>query len=313
MTKVFISDLLEKWDFEYLTPGLDPSKSEITIPEINRPALPLTGFFDHFDHNRIQIMGNVECYYLEQFDEEEQLRRYEGIFKAAGVGMPAIIYCRGHHPSEKVCHLFEERGVPILAINRGTGEFSSELIVWLKRKLAPMVRVHGVLVDVFGIGVMITGDSGIGKSEAALELVKRGHRLVADDAVNIRKMSDDRLTGSAPAMIKNLIELRGIGIIDVKMLYGIGAVSDFCDIDLVIHLEEWDKTKEYERFGSGVKYSEYLGNKLVRYDLPLRPGRNLAIIVETAAMNFRTRKMGYNAGEDLIARVGEQMKIQEKD
>ena len=194
---------------------------------------------------------------------------------------------------------------------RKTGEFSSELILWLKKRLAPTIRTHGVLVDVFGIGVMITGDSGIGKSEAALELVKRGHRLVADDAVDIRKISDERLVGSSPAMIKDLLELRGIGIIDVKMMYGIGAVSDSADIDMVIHLEEWDKSKEYERFGSATKTIEFLGNRVERYDMPLRPGRNLAIIVETAAMNHRMKKMGYDAGGDLIDRISAQFEKNE--
>ncbi len=312
MEKVYLKDFIKRWDLEYLTPALDPSEFEITVPEVNRPALQIAGFYEHFDHTRVQIMGNGEYFYLEQFSEQEILARYEALFQAAPDGMPVIVFCRGLRPSEEVCRLAEDYRIPIVMTQRATGEFSSEIILWLKRRLAPVIRTHGVLVDVFGIGVMITGDSGIGKSEAALELVKRGHRLVSDDAVDIRKISDERLVGSAPKMIKDLIELRGIGIIDVKMMYGIGAVADSCDIDMVIHLEEWDKNKEYERFGSGTKWIEFLGNRVERYDMPLRPGRNLAIIVETAAMNHRMKKMGYDAGGDLIDRISRQFGTEEK-
>ena len=311
MEKVTLKDFIKRWDLEYLTPGLDPLEFEITVPEVNRPALQLAGFYEYFDHTRVQIMGNGEYYYLAQFTEQAVLERYEGLFRAAKGNMPVIVFCRGLRPADEVCRLAEQYRIPLVMTGRKTGEFSSELILWLKKRLAPTIRTHGVLVDVFGIGVMITGDSGIGKSEAALELVKRGHRLVADDAVDIRKISDERLVGSSPAMIKDLLELRGIGIIDVKMMYGIGAVSDSADIDLVIHLEEWDKSKEYERFGSATKTIEFLGNRVERYDMPLRPGRNLAIIVETAAMNHRMMKMGYDAGGDLIDRISAQFEKNE--
>ena len=311
MEKVTLKDFIKRWDLEYLTPGLDPLEFEITVPEVNRPALQLAGFYEYFDHTRVQIMGNGEYYYLAQFTEQAVLERYEGLFRAAKGSMPVIVFCRGLRPADEVCRLAEQYRIPLVMTGRKTGEFSSELILWLKKRLAPTIRTHGVLVDVFGIGVMITGDSGIGKSEAALELVKRGHRLVADDAVDIRKISDERLVGSSPAMIKDLLELRGIGIIDVKMMYGIGAVSDSADIDMVIHLEEWDKSKEYERFGSATKTIEFLGNRVERYDMPLRPGRNLAIIVETAAMNHRMKKMGYDAGGDLIDRISAQFEKNE--
>ncbi len=308
MDGISLKEFIKRWDLDYLTPGLDPEQFEIRVPEINRPALQLAGFYEYFDRKRVQIIGNGEFYYLEQFSPEEVLSRYERLFQMAPEGMPVIAFCRNLRPAEAVCRLAEKYRVPMVVTGRETGEFSSELVLWLKKQLAPMMRTHGVLVDVFGIGVMITGDSGIGKSEAAMELVRRGHRLVSDDAVDIRKISDERLVGSAPEMIKNLIELRGIGIIDVKMMFGIGAIADQADIDMVIHLEEWDKTKEYERFGSATKWIEFLGNRVERYDMQLRPGRNLAIIVETAAMNHRMKKMGYDAGGALIDRVSRQLR-----
>ena len=188
---------------------------------------------------------------------------------------------------------------------KATSAFSAEIIRWLNVQLAPCISIHGVLVDVFGEGVLITGESGIGKSEAALELVKRGHRLVTDDAVEIRKVSDETLVGSAPSVTRHFIELRGIGIIDVKTLYGVSAVKDTQNIDLVIHLEDWDKEREYDRLGLEEEYIEYLGNKVVCHNIPIRPGRNLAVICESAAINHRQKKMGYNAAQELYRRVQE--------
>lgn len=200
-----------------------------------------------------------------------------------------------------------EHKVPLLMSKKSTSSFMAEIIRWLNVKLAPCISVHGVLVDVFGEGVLITGESGIGKSEAALELIKRGHRLVTDDAVEIRKVSDETLIGSAPDITKHFIELRGIGIVDVKTLFGVSSVKDTQSIDLVIRLEDWDKEKEYDRLGLEEEYTEYLGNKVVCHNIPIRPGRNLAIICESAAINHRQKKMGYNAAQELYRRVQESL------
>ena len=197
----------------------------------------------------------------------------------------------------------QEEKVPVLMTKKSTSAMMAEIIRWLNVKLAPCISIHGVLVDVYGEGVLITGESGIGKSEAALELIKRGHRLVSDDVVELRKVSDETLIGSAPDITKHFIELRGIGIIDVKTLFGVSSVRDTKNIDLVIKLEEWDKDKEYDRLGLEEEYTEYLGNKVVCHRIPIRPGRNLAVICESAAVNHRQKKMGYNAAQELYNRV----------
>ena len=294
-----VKDIVEKWSLTNLTPELDLTQTEIMNAEVNRPALQLAGFYDHFDSERIQMIGNVEYVYAKKMDPETQKERYRKLFS---YHFPCLIYCRNLQPSETVRELAVENGVPLLLTERSTMEFMSEVMRWLKVRFAPTVRVHGVLVEVFGIGVLITGESGIGKSETALELVKRGHRLIADDAVDIRRVSEETLVGSAPAMIKHFIELRGIGIIDVQHLYGVGSVKDSTSIEMVIKLEEWVKGKQYDRLGLDDKYIEYLGNKVACYELPVRPGRNLAMIVEAAAMNHRQKKSGYNAARALYER-----------
>ena len=200
-----------------------------------------------------------------------------------------------------------EKGIPVFSTPRKTSSFMAEMIRWLNVELAPQISIHGVLVDVYGVGVLIMGESGIGKSEAALELIKRGHRLVTDDVVEISKVSDDTLVGTAPDITRHLIELRGIGIIDVKMLFGVQSVRQTQTIDLVITLEDWNKDKEYDRLGLEEEYTEFLGNKVVCHSIPIRPGRNLAIIVESAAANFRQKKMGYNAAQELYRRVQENL------
>ncbi len=213
------------------------------------------------------------------------------------------MFSRDLRPDELFMEIAMKNRVPVLSTKMSTSSFMAETIRWLNVKLAPCISVHGVLVDVYGEGVLLTGESGIGKSEAALELIKRGHRLVTDDVVEIRKVSEETLIGSAPDITKHFIELRGIGIVDVKALFGVSSVKDTQSIDLVIRLEEWDKDKEYDRLGLEEKFTEYLGKKVVCHDIPIRPGRNLAIICESAAINHRQKKMGYNAAQELYARV----------
>jgi HPr kinase/phosphorylase len=228
--------------------------------------------------------------------------KYERLISSS---IPCVIFSSMTHPTQEMIDVAVKYNVPTFGSERTTSALMAEIIRWLGVQLAPCISIHGVLVDVFGEGVLITGESGIGKSEAALELIKRGHRLVSDDVVEIRKVSDATLVGSAPDITRHFIELRGIGIIDVKTLYGVECVKNTGAIDLVIKLEEWSRDKEYDRLGLTEEYTEYLGNKVVCHSLPIRPGRNLAIIVETAAVNHRQKKMGYNAAEELYRRVQE--------
>ena len=217
--------------------------------------------------------------------------------------IPCLIFCRSQQPDQDLLELALKYEIPLLSSDASTSSFMAEIIRWLKVQLAPTISIHGVLVDVFGEGVLIMGESGIGKSEAALELIKRGHRLVTDDVVEIKKVSDETLIGTAPDITRHFIELRGIGIIDVKSLFGVESIKETQGIDMVIKLEEWDKDKEYDRLGLEETYTEILGNRVVSHNIPIRPGRNLAVIVETAAVNWRQRKMGYNAAQELYNRV----------
>ena len=297
---VTIKELINELNLKNYTPEIDAESIIIKHPEINRPALQLAGFFDHFDSERVQVLGNVENAYIETIDEETKKKTYD---KLLSYKVPCVLYARGIKPDEDMLSYCLHYGVPCLGTERSTTYLTAELIRWMNVKLAPVISIHGVLVDVYGEGVLITGDSGIGKSEAALELVKRGHRLVSDDVVEIRKVSQQTLVGTAPDITKHFIELRGIGIIDVKALFGVLSVKDTQSIDLVIQLEDWVQNKDYDRLGLEDNYIEYLGNKVVCHVLPVRPGRNLAIIVETAAVNHRQKMMGYNAAQELYNRV----------
>ncbi len=286
MASVSLNRLIEKMKLENLTPELDLDKKKLIQPDINRPALQLAGYFEHFDASRLQIVGFVEYTYLEGLEETRKQEVYNQLFSYE---IPAIVFCRELRPDPLFMQGALEHDIPILSTKKSTSSFMAESIRWLNVKLAPCISVHGVLVDVYGEGVLITGESGIGKSEAALELVKRGHRLVTDDVVELRKVSDDTLIGSAPDITKHFIELRGIGIVDIKAMFGASSVRETQSIDLVIRLEE--------------NYTEYLGNKIVCHNIPIRPGRNLAVICETAAVNHRQKKMGYNAAQELYTRV----------
>ena len=300
MAAVKLADIIEHENLENLTPEIDIKKIKVTQPDINRPALQMAGYFEHFEATRLQIIGFVEYSYMESLTETRQEIIYERLLDNP---IPGVIFCRELKPNDLFRKIAVKHGVPLLMTKKATSAFTAEIIRWLNVKLAPMISVHGVLVDVYGEGVLITGESGIGKSDAALELIKRGHRLVTDDVVEIRKVSDETLIGTAPDITKHFIELRGIGIVDVKTLFGVSSVKDSQSIDLVIRLEDWDKDKEYDRLGLEEDYIEYLGNRIVCHNIPIRPGRNLAIICESAAVNHRQKKMGYNAAQELYARV----------
>jgi len=305
MYTVELIRLIEKMNLENCTPDIDIKKIKITQPEINRPALQLAGFFNHFDAERVQIIGHVEMAYLQQMDEEQRLNV---LSRLMDFHVPCIVFSRNMEVSDKLIKLATEKGVPILRTSKTTSAIMAEIIRWLNVELAPRITIHGGLVDVYGEGILIMGESGIGKSEAALELIKRGHRLVADDAVEIKKVSDDTLIGSAPDITRHFIELRGIGIIDVKTLFGVESVKNTQAIDLVIKLEEWSKDKSYDRLGLEESYIEFLGNKVPCHSIPIRPGRNLAIICEAAAVNYRQKKMGYNAAQEFFNRVSNNLK-----
>lgn len=300
MASVKLTEIIEKMDLKNFTPDIDLENKKVTQTDVNRPALQLSGFFDYFDSTRIQVIGFVETTYMEGMEEEQRVKRLDQLLSH---DIPCIVFARDYEPDEVFIELARKNDTPLLGTTRATSSFMAELIRWLNVKLAPVISVHGVLVDVFGEGLLITGESGIGKSEAALELIKRGHRLVSDDAVEIRKVSDETLVGSAPDITKHFIELRGIGIVDVKTLFGVSSVKETIEINLVIKLEDWDKEKTYDRLGLEEEYTEYLGNKVVCQNIPIRPGRNLAIICESAAVNHRQKTMGYNAAQELYNRV----------
>ncbi len=300
MYTVELVGLIEKMNLENCTPEIDIKGIRISQPDVNRPALQLAGFYDHFDSERVQVIGHVEQAYMQQLSRQEQLNI---ISRLMDYKVPCIVFCRNMEIPEEIIKLAIEKEVPLLRTSKTTSSFMAEVIRWLNVELAPRITIHGVLVDVYGEGILIMGESGIGKSEAALELIKRGHRLVADDVVEIKKVSDDTLIGTSPDITRHFIELRGIGIIDVKTLFGVESVKNTQGIDLVIKLEEWNRDKQYDRLGLEETYIEFLGNKIVCHSIPIRPGRNLAIICESAAVNYRQKKMGYNAAQELYNRV----------
>lgn len=311
MYSITLTKFIEKLNLVNHLPEINTDEILITDPDINRPAVQLSGFFEHFDANRIQICGNVEhAYITSMHDANENIKIFDKLFQHK---IPCLVFCRGLQPQDFVIEAGRKCGVPVLTSEATTSSFVHETVRWLHVELAPRISIHAVLVDVYGVGVLIMGESGIGKSEAALELIKRGHRLVSDDVVEIKKVSDDTLVGTAPEMTRHFIELRGIGIIDVKALFGAECVKMTQSIDLVINLEEWNKNNNYDRMGLESQYTEFLGNKVVSHNIPIRPGRNLAIIVESAAVNHRQKEMGYNAAQELYNRVTNNMlKNQEK-
>ena len=299
---VSVTQLIQKMNLINHTPEIDTDHILIKDPNMNRPAVQLAGFFEHFDSARIQICGNVEFAYISNMHtEEENVRIFEKLF---AFKIPCLIFCRNIKPYDYIIETGKKCGIPILTdTSETTSDFVHEVVKWLHVELAPRISIHAVLLDVYGEGVMITGDSGLGKSEAALEMIRRGHRLVSDDVVEIKKVSDETLIGTAPDITRHFIELRGIGIIDVKSMFGVECVKHTQSIDLIVNLEEWDKDANYDRLGLEDQYTEILGNKIVSHSIPIRPGRNIAVIVEAAAVNHRQKKMGYNAAQELYNRV----------
>ncbi|GHU42427.1 HPr kinase/phosphorylase [Clostridia bacterium] len=302
MSSVSVQKLEETLHLTAFNPTVDRKERKIIVPDINRPALQITGYFEHFEGERVQVIGNVEYTYLQSLRADVKKHIYEQFFV---YDIPCIVLCQDRKPDAVCLELATQKGIPILGTNMTTSSFMAEVIFFLSQELAPYISIHGVLVDVYGEGLLITGESGIGKSEAALELIRRGHRLVTDDVVKIRKLNEHTLVGSSPNMTRNFIELRGVGIIDVKALFGAECVKEKQNIDLVIKLEDWRKEKDYDRLGLEEDYVEFLGNKIICHSLPIRPGRNLAVICETAAVNHRQKKMGYNAAQELYRRVQE--------
>lgn len=280
-----------------------PRKAEeilITRADVNRPGLPLSGFFDHYEPGRIQIIGKVEYRYLESLESSERYSKVEEFLKN---GAAAVVFSSDLEVFPEFTELCKKYDIPLLVSSDGTSFFMAALIAFLNVQLAPRITRHGVLVEVSGEGILILGDSGIGKSETAIELVKRGHRLIADDAVEIKKVSSKTLVGSAPELIRHYIELRGIGIVDVRRIFGMGAVKLTEKIDLVVNLEPWQSGKFYERVGMDTEFCEIMGINIPAITIPVRPGRNLAIIIEIAAMNNRQKKMGYNTAEEFNKRL----------
>ncbi len=294
--KLYLKDLMKEMGLESMYMPIGGLDKEITSTDINRPALQLVGFFDYFDDTRIQVMGKVEHTYLDQLDEARRREIFEEFFKFR---FPALVVTRGLSGYPEMLEIAEKYKVPVLKSNMHTAQFVSSSIFLLNDRLGPRITIHGVLVEVYGEGILLTGESGVGKSETAIELVKRGHRLIADDAVVIKRITSTHLKGTSPSNIQYFIELRGIGIINVRRIFGIGAVKEEANIDMEIHLENWDQNKVYDRLGMDTVYNQILGVDVPSLTIPVRPGRNLAIIIEVAAMNNRQKRLGYNAAEEL--------------
>ena len=287
-----LSSIVREFGLEVVYQSTDYEKINITVEDVARPGLQLAGYFDHFEPMRLQVIGNVEVSYLQKLTDEERTISFDRLFSYK---IPALLIARNIPPDAQCLEMAKKHNITLLRSREATSSIVSEIITYLKVALAPRITRHGVLVEVYGEGLLLIGDSGIGKSEAAVELLKRGHRLIADDAVEIHKVSSDTLMGTAPELIRNYIELRGIGIVNVAKLFGMGAVKAENEINLVVNIVHWNTQKVYDRLGLEEQHMEILGVRIPMNTIPITPGRNLAVILETAAMNNRQRKMGYNA------------------
>ena len=293
--RVSLKRIIDEFKLECVWVPENPEDISIVSNEVSRPGLLLAGFFDEFDEKRIQIVGNAETKFMANFDDELKVDRITGLFSKHPA---AVVYAHGNRPSDAALEVAEYFNVPLLVTNMNTSEFMAAIIGFLNLQLAPQITRHGVFVEVYGEGTLILGDSGVGKSETAIELIKRGHRFIADDAVELKKVSNKTILGSAPDLIKYYVELRGIGIVDVRRIFGMGSVKATEKVDLIINLEPWEEGKMYDRFGLDSDFTDIMGVKIPSITVPVAPGRNLAIIIEIAAMNHRQKKMGYNTAEE---------------
>ncbi|MGN1207456.1 MAG: HPr(Ser) kinase/phosphatase [Eubacteriales bacterium] len=303
-SSVSLDRVIKELSLEQLVMPRSPETILITVARVNRPGLPLTGFYDYFEKERIEIIGKAEHLFLERECEEDRRRTLEAFFSHQPV---AVVLSTGLDAPAPMAEMAEKYGVPLMRTQEKTSNFMAGLIAFLNMQLAPKITHHGVLVEVYGEGVLLLGDSGIGKSETAIELVKRGHRLIADDAVEIKRISPTSLVGQAPELIRHYVELRGIGIVDVRRLFGMGAVKEEEEISLIINMEPWQEGKMYDRLGIDEQKTEILGIEVPSIVIPVRPGRNLSIIIEVAAMNLRLKKLGHNTAQEFNRRLMESM------
>ena len=301
-----LTKLVQEHGFEVIFASTDYTSIRLKVEDVSRPGIQLAGYFEHFEPLRLQVMGNVEMGYLRQMPREKQLAVLDRLFSYK---FPALLLARNLEPDEELIAIAKKHDVTLLRTPETTSTIISTIITYLHGALAPRITRHGVLMEVYGEGVLLIGESGMGKSEAAVELLKRGHRMIADDAVEIRKISNNLLIGTAPAVIRNYVELRGIGIINVARLFGVGAVKEEKQINMVVNIVPWDNHASYDRMGVEVEYMDILGVKIPMNTIPITPGRNLAVILEVAAMNNRQRRMGYNAALEFTEQLNRQFEM----
>ena len=295
-----LTTLVKEFGLQVTYAATDYQKIQLTVEDVARPGLQLAGYFDHFEPMRLQVMGNVEISYLSKLSVAERLMIYDRLFSYK---VPAVLIARDLPMNDECLAMARKHNVTILRSAEATSTIVSSIVAYLKAALAPRITQHGVLMEIYGEGILLIGESGIGKSETAVELLKRGHRLIADDAVEIRKVSGNRLVGTAPKLIRNYIELRGIGIVNVAKLFGVGAVKQENEINLVVNIVPWNTEEVYDRLGLEEQFMDILGVQVPMYTIPVTPGRNLAVILEVAAMNNRQRKMGYNAAVEFNEQI----------
>ncbi len=311
MYSVPLTTLVREFNLEILHASTDYEKIQITVEDVARPGMQLAGYFDHFEPMRLQVMGNVELSYLQKLSAAERTITFDRLLSYK---VPALLISRNKTPDPQCLEMVKKHDITLLRSQEATSTIVSTLIAYLKDALAPRITQHGVLMEVYGEGLLVIGESGMGKSEAAVELLKRGHRLIADDAVEIRKVSGTSLVGTAPDLVRNYVELRGIGIVNVAKLFGMGAIRTENQIDRVVNIVPWNNQTVYDRIGLEEEYTEILGVKVPMYTIPITPGRNLAVILEVAAMSSRQRKMGYNPAQEFSEQIDRhyQQKVEEQ-